>query len=424
MTPVVGPELVRGLTQRRAPRPTAGLSRRQLLRALGGAGAVAGLAGCGVAGLGVAQITPSPSVVDAYWAQQKRTDGFVFANWPLYIDVTDSGDYPSLDAFTKKTGMKVTYKVVIQADDSFVGQIQPVLSAGQSSGYDLMVITDGRFLTLLFELGLLVPLDQSRMKNFYAHAAPALKKRSYDPGNTFTMPWQSGITGVAYNPKYVHETIDSAQALFDPKYRGKVGMFGDTEDMPNLALLSMGIDPQQATPAQWRAAAAKLTKQREDGIVRAYYDNGYIDALAKGDIYVTMAYSGDIFQQNISSGTGLKFVVPKEGGLLWTDNMCIPVHAANAYDAMTYMDDVYDPEVAAVIADYVNYITPVEGVSAIFTGDAKDATDADDKSYYTDLASSPLVFPTPTDYERLHSYRTLTASQEIVWDALFEKVYQ
>jgi spermidine/putrescine transport system substrate-binding protein len=403
---------------------SSGLSRRGLLRGLGAGGAAAALSGCGIAGLGVAEITPSPSAINGYWADQTKTPGFTFANWTLYIDVTDSGDHPTLDQFTRQTGMKVKYEEVINEDESFVGQIQPVLSAGQSSGYDLMVITNGRYMTELFELGLLEPLDQTRMPNFYRHATPALQHRSYDPDNTFTMPWQSGMTGIAYNPKYVGEDITSFESLFDPKYKGKVGMFNDTEDLPNLTLVGMGYHPQETTEKQWRAAAAKLTKQRDDGIVRAYYDGGYIAALASGDIWITMGWSGDVFQENASSGGDLKFVVPEEGGLLWTDNMCIPKYASNAYDAMTYMDWVYQPSVAATMADYINYITPVEGVQQIFAEDAKTAKAKSDRSYYAELAASDLVFPTSADYQKLYSYRTLTGSQQKVWDGLFQAVYQ
>lgn len=403
-------------------RPT--VSRRGLLRGLGAGGATAALSGCGIAGLGVAEITPSPSAVDAYWADQRRTGRFTFANWGLYIDVTDSGAHPTLDRFTRESGVEVTYEEVIDEDESFVGQIQPVLSAGQGSGYDLMVITDGRYLTELFDLGLLVPLDQNRMPNFYRNATPALRHRAYDPGNTFTMPWQSGMTGIAYNPRYVEEEITSFESLFDPRYRGKVGMFGDTEDLPNLTLVGMGHHPQETTEKQWRAAAAKLTRQRDAGIVRAYYDGGYISALSSGDIWITMGWSGDVFQENASSGGDLKFVVPEEGGLLWTDNMCIPKYARNAHDAMTYMDWVYQPPVAATMADYINYITPVEGVRSIFSEDARTARAKSDRESYASLAGSDLIFPTAADYTKLYSYRTLTGSQQKVWDGLFQAVFQ
>ena len=137
-----------------------------------------------------------------------------------------------------------------------------------------------------------------------------------------------------------------------------------------------------------------------------------------------MAWSGDIFQAN-SNGADLDFVVPKEGAPIWTDNMCIPLHAKHPRDAMIYMDYVYQPSVAAVIADYVNYITPVPATQAIFAKEAKDATSKDDKEYYQGLSTSPLVFPTAADNRLLHRYRVLNGQQEIdTWNNLFEPIYQ
>jgi spermidine/putrescine transport system substrate-binding protein len=198
-------------------------------------------------------------------------------------------------------------------------------------------------------------------------------------------------------------------------------MFGDTEDMPGCALCAIGVNPETSTEADWHKAAAWLKKQQP--LVRKYYSQEYIDSLSKGDIWASMAWSGDIFQAN-ASGANLEFVVPKEGALIWTDNMCIPNGASHPRDAMTYMDWVYHPDVAAALADYINYITPVTAAQEIFKKEAADATSKDDKEYYQGLSTSPLVFPSTADFTRLHRYRVLTASEETKWDAIFEPIYQ
>ena len=156
--------------------------------------------------------------------------------------------------------------------------------------------------------------------------------------------------------------------------------------------------------------------------MRKYYEQDYIGPLKTGDIWATMAWSGDIFQAKIDK-PNLEFVVPDEGAMFWSDNMCIPAHAAHPLDAMIYMDFVYDPKIAAMIADYVNYITPVPSTQAIFEQDAKDST-GEDKAYYEDLATSPLIFPTAADYAKLHRYRVLSKDEQTVWDSIFQPVYQ
>jgi spermidine/putrescine transport system substrate-binding protein len=423
MTDHLPPDLLRGLT---TPR----VSRRRMLQLGGLAALTPMLAACGISGTGSAggkvpgglpNLVESREQIARYWATQKQTGTLDFANWPLYIDLGKGSDHPSLDAFTKKTGIKVTYNEVIQQDDSYYGKIAPQLQAGQGTGFDLMVITNGIYLDDLIERNWLVPLDQSAMTNFYANASDLARDQSYDRGNTFTMPWQSGITGIGYNKKLVGREITSWNDLLDPSLKGKIGMFGDTEDLPNSALCAIGVNPETSTPADWQKAYAWLEKQRP--LVRKYYEQDYVAPLSKGDLYASMAWSGDIFQAN-ANGADLEFVVPKEGAPIWTDNMCIPLHAEHPRDAMTYMDYVYQPDIAAMIADYVNYITPVSATQQIFAQEAKDATSKDDKEYYETLSTSPLVFPTADDQKRLHRYRVLSQTELDPWNKLFEPIYQ
>jgi spermidine/putrescine transport system substrate-binding protein len=418
MTTPFGPDLERGLTQPR-------LNRRRFLQ-LGGLGALGlGLSACSIPGSkssgGNLGGQAWRDQIEKFWSQQKQHNTLNFENWPLYIDVGKGSDHPSLDLFTKATGIKVSYKEDIQDTASFYGKIAPVLKAGQNVGFDMMVITNGFELDNLFERDWLIPLDQTRMSNFYAYASDLAKDPSYDRGNVYTMPWQSGITGIGYNPKLVGKEITSWNDLLDPKLKGKVGMFADNQDLPSCALCAIGVNPETSTPADWKKAADWLNKQRP--YVRKYYDQSYIGALKRGDLWASMAWSGDVFASQ-ADNPDLKFVVPKEGAVIWTDNMCIPVHASNPLDAMIYMDYVYQPKIAAMLADYINYITPVSATQQIFAQDAKDATSKDDKAYYQNLSTSPEIFPKPSDFAKLHRYRLLTAEQEIQWNKLFEPIYQ
>lgn len=424
--PQLGPDWMRGLL---SPR----MSRRAALQLGGGSALAMALAACGVSGTknSPASVPPSQAsqaaasashAAASFWDTQKQTGSFNFANWPLYIDVNpkNKNDHPSIDLFTKQTGIKVSYSEVIQDDGPFFGKIRPQLAAGQYCGYDLAVITNGIYLGLMIDLDYLVPLDQSKMTNFYANASSIVKNPSFDPGNKYSMAWQSGITGLAYDPKKVGKKITSWNDLLDPAYKGKVGMFADNEDLPNSALCAIGVDPAKSTEADWEKAAKWLEKGKP--LVRQYYTQDYIQALSRGDIWISMAWSGDVFQAN-ASGAHLEFAVPKEGAPIWTDNMCIPKYSEHALDAMTYMDFVYQPKIAAMLAEYINYITPVPGCKSVIASDAAKASGAD-KASLEGLVTSPLIFPPASEFSRLHYYRTLTASEQKTWNGIFEPIYQ
>jgi spermidine/putrescine transport system substrate-binding protein len=402
------------------------VDRRDFLRLAGvGAGATM-LAACGVGGQGKTQATGSAlqKQIDAYWKGKTKTSQVNWAQWPLYIDIgKNKSDHPTIDQFTAQTGINVKYYEVIQDDDTFFAKVQPTLSAGQYSGYDVATITNGIYFDKFRELGLFIPLEHSYLTNFEKYAAPAYKKSAYDPGNVYSVPWQSGITGIAYNTTKVPKPLTSYFDLFDPALKGKVGMFGDNQDLPNAALVAMFGDPQKTGPTQWNQAAAKLNQQRKDGIVRQYYTQNYVGDLSQGNIWACQAWSGDIFQALASGAKNLKFVVPSQGGVLWTDNLVLLKSAKNPVSSMMLMDFYYQPKVAAQLAEYINYITPVPAAQAVIQRDAAAATGST-KASLQQVASSPLVFPSAADYSKLYRYRTLTNSELNTWNNIFEPVYQ
>ena len=422
--PVVDPALLRGITERR-------FSRRDLLRYAGyGAGGVvltSFLQACSVKGAAPAK-TPlkpgtSPSAIDysKYYGNGQAAGTLNFANWPAYIDVNSKGKSPTLMDFTKATGTRVNYKEVINDNDPFLAKILPVLQSGQDTGYDLMVLTNGGFVEKLINLGYLIPLDPKYLPNFEQYASVGVKNPNYDPGNQFSVAWQSGYTGIAYNSKVVTTPPTSFMDLINAtQYKGKVGMFGNDQDLPCPALVAMGFDIDKSTPDQWQKAADLLKKQKDAGIVRNYYDQSYLDALTRGDLVLSQAWSGDIFQASAPKAYGglghseLKFVFPNEGGILWTDNMCIPVHAQHPVDAIKFMDFVYQPKIAAQIADYVWYISPVPAAKDIVLNQLDDPT----------AANSPLIFPSEQDLAQAHKYKVFKSTAEHdQWDNIFQPIY-
>lgn len=402
------PAFLRGMTQSR--------TRRDFFRVAGFSAAGLAMAACGVQGQKAAP--PKADAVKEYWAKQQKHGHMVFANWPEYMPQ----DQAPLKEFTKNTGISVEYKEVIQDNAEFFGKSEPVLRAGQSLGYDIVVMTNGTQLQHMMDLGYIVPLDQSKMPNFLANAGEKFKNRSYDPGNKLTMPYASGVTGIAWNTKYVTEDITSINSLWDPKYKGRVGMMDDPQEIANFGMFALGIDPEKSTEEDWKKAGAKLKEQRDAGMVRKYYQQNYIDAVSKGDIWLSMAWSGDVFQRQIA-GEPVKFVVPQEGGTIWTDNMLIPKGAANPVDAITLMDYFYQPVPASELAAFIQYVSPVDGVQDVFKQKATTAT-GKDKETLEAMINSPLMFPSEADLAKLRGYTKLTTAQEQVFNPIFQSVTQ
>ncbi len=304
---------------------------------------------------------------------------------------------------------------MIQDNAPFYAKIAPTLQAGQSIGYDIIVMTNDTWqLTEILEInGWAIPLDHSQIPNFFKYAGPLVKNPSYDPGNKYTTAWQSGFTGLAYDPRLTKREITSVHDLFDPAFKGHVGMMSDNTELGSVGLLAMGIDPLHSTRADWNKAAAMLTKQRDKGLVRQYYDQSYIKALQQGDTWITQAWSGDIYQSNNSGYPHLKFVVPKEGVMVWTDNMLIPLHARHPVDALKWMNFYYQPKIAAEVADWVNYITPVPAAKPILTGE--------DPA----VGKSPLVFPTAAMNAKTHQYYVYKNYNDFqAWNNTFNPIIQ
>lgn len=408
------PAWLRGMTMPR-------VSRRDALRGAGLLGASAFLAACGVEGTSGDE-APQES---GFWASQTQAGQLDFANWPLYMDVAKVNGknvHPSLLAFTKETGIKVNYKEAIEDNDSFLGKINPSLQAGQDPGWDLIVITDGGSIEKLIRQNFLTELDHSKLPNFAKNAGPAVRNPSYDTGNKYTLAWQSGLVGLAYNPKLTKREITSFQDLFDPAFKGKITVFGDDTDFPTMALIALGIDPAQSTEEDWKKAAEWMKKLKPQ--LREFVDNsGMADVLSSGNAWISQAYSGDIYQLNIGGSPDIKFAIPKEGATYWTDNMAIPKNAKHPLDAITYMDYVYRPEVAAQLVEGIAYITPVPAAKEQLQAETAKAS-GEDRQTLEDLVQSPLIFPSEADTAKLKRYRALTVEEEQVWDGIFQPLVQ
>jgi spermidine/putrescine transport system substrate-binding protein len=303
-----------------------------------------------------------------------------FSNWPLYIDFDEkTKKHPTLDEFTAKTGIKVEYHEDINSNAEYFGKIQRPLSQGQSIDRDIVVLTDNeRFLGLMLDKGWVEELDKDKIPNL-SNLIEAQASPPFDPDRKHSLPWQSGMTGIAWNENITGPVTSITQLFEDPKLKGKITALNGIGDTMGLVLLDNGDDPASITDDTWNAALERVQAAVDSGQIRRFTGNDYAQPLAKGDLAAAVAWSGDIYQL-LSSNPKLKWAVPTKGGMIWTDNMIIPT-GGSAATASRYMNFVYDPKVAAQIAAYVAYVPPVEG------------TQAELAKIDPELAKNPLVFP-------------------------------
>jgi spermidine/putrescine transport system substrate-binding protein len=322
-----------------------------------------------------------------------------FSNWPLYIDYDEkTKKRPTLDEFTAKTGIKVDYFEDINDNAQYFGKIQGPLSQGRGIDRDIVVLTDNsRFPGLLVKKEWAEELDKELIPNI-ENLVDAQKSPPFDPHRTYSLPWQSGMTGIAWNEDVTGPVTTVQQLLEDPKLKGKVTMLMEMADSVGLVMLSNGDDPKSVTAEGFDTAIATVQKAVVSGQIRRFTGNDYAQPLTKGDIAAAVAWSGDVVQL-LASNPKLKWGIPESGGMIWTDNMLIPKDGS-VPTASTYMNFVYDPAVAAKIAAYVNYVTPVKGAREELA-----KTDAD-------TASNTLIFPSDDMLSQLNQYDSTALDNE------------
>jgi spermidine/putrescine transport system substrate-binding protein len=301
------------------------------------------------------------------------------AQWPLYIDPGKRG---TIAEFEKASGVDVKYVEEINDNDQFFGKLRPLLERHDTGGRSMITLSDW-LAARMYKLGYLQRFDYSQLPNVKKNLLPALRHPAADPKREFTIPWQSGMTGLIVRSDLAPD-VDEIADLFDPRYKGKVSLLTEMRDTVPMTLKSMGIDPDKATKEQWLSAVDKVAEAADSGQVRKFTGNDYIKDLPKGDTWIALGWSGDAVQLQ-KDNPSIRFVMPKEGCMLWSTSMEIPVGAPNAQAAQAFINFVYDPKVQADIAEWVNYVTPVQGVKEILR--KRDPA----------LAKSQLIFPS-ADY--------------------------
>ncbi|MFE2022021.1 spermidine/putrescine ABC transporter substrate-binding protein [Streptomyces sp. NPDC059499] len=373
------------------------MSRRSLLRALGAGAAGTALAGCGVP---AAYVEPGDR---SGHDSSDRDHSLHFANWPLYIDTDDEDESkrPTLDAFSRRTGISVSYTEEINDNDEFFGKISPALMNHQSTGRDLVVVSDwmaARFV----RLGWVQEMDRSKQPNVAKYLDPQLRSPAFDEGRLQSVPWQSGITGIAYNREKLGREIRHTSELWADDLRGRVTLLSGLDEAFALLMQGDGADITRWTADDFHRMCEQVEKRVRSRHIRRFTGNDYIKDLANGDVLACQAYSGDVIQLQ-ADNPGIAFVVPEEGAELWAESLMIPNLAAHKRNAERLVDYYYEPEVAAELATWVNYVCPVPAAREILASSKDEETAA--------LAEDPLIFPDDAMRERLAIARDITSEE-------------
>lgn len=378
------------------------LDRRTLLRGLGGV-AVAGalmLNGCGTP---ERRQSAGDCVSEDLSASEKM---FVISNWPEYIDEDEEGYTSTLTEFEKMTGIEVSYTADVNDNKEFFAKVQNQLGSCATTKRDMFVLTDW-MASRMIQAGWIQKLDKAKVPNLDANLIDSLTNVSFDPNREYSAPWQSGLTGIAYNKSKVDEVRSFEELITRSDLKGRISLLSEMNDTMGLMLLSGGADPSKFSDTEWQDAMDRLQKAVSDGQVRSFTGNEYIQDLASGNVVACEAWSGDVAA---AEDENLVFVTPEEGHMIWADNMLVPNKATHKGNAEEWINYYYEPEVAAKLAAYVYYICPVKG--------AKEAMEKVDSS----LVDNELIFPTEETLSVTHSFMALDEEKEREYQGAFADV--
>ena len=377
------------------------LTRRTVL-AGGAAGAsTLALAACSTGG-GQARPTAAADVSD--------TDKTLnWANWAAYIDEDDDGNYPTLVRFEEETGISVNYEVAVDDNNTYYGKVKDQLALGQDIGADTVCLTDW-MVSRWIRLGYTQELNHDNIPNI-ANLTPALQNPDFDEGRKHSLPWQGGFAGICWNTEKVPGGLRQVEDLWNSELKGRVGVLSEMRDTMGLIMLQNGVDISgDWGDAEFDAAIEILDEQVASGQIRNIKGNSYLEDLKSEDTLAAICWSGDITVLNAEAGDKWQFAIPDAGGTLWNDNFLVPVGSPRKTNAETLMNYYYEPEVAAEVAAWVNYITPVVG--------AQEAAAAIDP----ELAENQLIFPNEETLSNAYIFRALSGAEEQKYQAQFQQI--
>lgn len=378
-----------------APAAPTRLSRRRLLRgAAGGAAAIGlgALTGCSTAG--------------GFRSENiGASNRLRILNWELYIDEDDDGAMPTVVNAERDLEMQISYDTGWDNAESWDTIVEPALGGGRSLPYDIIVPTNWLAARMVAR-GWAEQLPLEVIPN-HKNIEPAYLTNNWDRGSRHQMPWQAGITGIAYNPELTGGEIRSIAELFSPDLDGRVSLIVEMRETVGFGMLLNGDDPSRPTVESANAGLDRIEQEVRDGRVAAFTANEFADGLTSNTYAASMAWSGDtVLLQD--ERPDILFVIPEEGAIQWFDTMVIPKGSPNRAAAGLWMNYVYDPANAANITNWVQYISPVIGVA-----------DALADIGAGELAENPILFPDDDTKRRLFTWGGLADAEELDLEARF-----
>jgi spermidine/putrescine transport system substrate-binding protein len=317
------------------------------------------------------------------------------SNWPGYMDPIEQPG-STLSGFEQQTGISVTYTEDVSENQGFFAKVVNQLGSCQSVKRDVFVLTDW-MVSRMATLGWLQELDHARLPNVDANLLPRLQNVAFDPGRRYSVPWQSGLTGIAYNAALVGEIRNYRELLNRAELRGRVTLLTEMRDTMSAMLAVVGADPANFDHDDWQAAIDELKRARRRGQIRAFTGNEYVRDLSAGNIVACQAWSGDVIQLQFDN-PDIRFVAPEEGLYLWSDNIMIPNLATHKANAERFVNHYYEPEVAARLAAFINNVCPVKGAQQAM------------EKIAPDLVDNPLIFPSD-DFVARNTFEFMTLDE-------------
>src|SRR5574341_1775262 len=309
-------------------------------------------------------------------------------NWSTYMDPA------IIERFEQQFGVKVTYDEYAD-NEEMLAKIQP-----GNPGYDIGVPTDYMVETMV-NLELLIPLDHSKVPNL-GNVDATFANPPYDPGMEHCAPYQWGTLGLGYNIAETGRELDSWDVMFNHEFADRISWLSEARMTLGATLLYLGYDLNTTNPDEIDEAR-QLLEDTKDDVVAFAGDNGQ-ELLNNGEVDIAFEYSGDIAQL-MAANPDIRYTYPKEGTIVWTDNMCIPVGAPHPELAHAFINFILDPEIGGMLSNYIQYGTP-NAAAQPYLDEA--------------VVNNPAIYPPEDVKGRLHFIQTLGDADLLYEDAWTE----
>lgn len=378
------------------------LSRRHILQGAGIGAAALTLAACSDSG----PVRPSAATDNSETQKAVRID-----SWETYRNTTDE-DFPSIERFGGSFGVDVTYTSAVKDDNLYYNQVKANLAAGNDIGADAVVLSQP-MVARWIQLGYLQEFTKSRMPNVEnVRTWQGFRDVAFDAGRRFSLPWRSGFTGIAWNKEAIPEGLNRVSQLWDSSLKGKVGVMSSMQSTIGLLMADEGVDISSPDwgEVEFSAAVEFLRQQVTSGQIERIKGNQYLDDLKTGDTVAAFARSADILRLNEEAGDQWEFAIPHNGGVLWTQDIVIPIGSQRRTHVENFVNYYYDPEVAVEVAAKTHFISPVEIRDQVVN------------TLPTEVSSNVVVFPTPVTLQKSKAFRHLSSADEQQFMAKYQTV--